>query len=182
MKEEAEAKTLTAAAKTEADEFLATLREGLGDDVEMARDVCVEAKKKRDELDKQRKYLKAPSLETGRRIDELFMPPIRVLDEIVSLGKGVIQKDIARKRAEQSAAIAAAATSEEMTAAVAVKPAAPAGTGTRRVMRIRVKDWTKVPPHLLLLDHRRAVEDAKAGEDISAWGEVFYDETVTVMG
>lgn len=180
---ETEALTLTTTAKAEADEFLAALRENLGDDVDMAREVCIEAKKKRDELDKQRKYLKAPSLETGRRIDELFMPPIRTLDDIVSLGKGVIIRNVERKRAEQEKAIAEATTADDVKAAVAEgRTAPPAGTNLRRIMRVRVIDWTKVPAHLLILDHKRAVEDAKAGEDISAWGEVFYDETVTVTG
>ena len=184
MKEqETEAEKVTLAAKTEADEFLAMLRENLENaDSDFAREVCVEAKKKKDALDGQRKFLKAPSLESGRRIDALFMPPIRVLDEIISLGKGVIQRDIEAKRAEQARALAEATTKEEVTAAVAVQTKVPEGTQVRRVMRVRVKDWTKVPAHLLILDRKRALEDVRAGDDISAWGEVFYDEIVAVTG
>lgn len=172
-----EALTFTQAAKAEAEEFLELAKETLGDDYELAKEVCTQAHERKKELDAKRKYLKAPSLEAGRRIDELFMPPIRLLDEVISLGKGIIQREIERKRAEQAAALQAATTTQEIVAATKPEPKI---AKTRRTMRIRVKDWTKVPPHLLLLDHRRAVEDVQAGEDISAWGEVFYDETVVM--
>lgn len=172
-----EALTFTQAAKAEAEEFLALARETLGDDHELAHEVCVQAKAKLKELEAKRVYLKEPHLEGGRRVDSLFMPPINVLKEIISLGKGVIQKEIARKRAEQQAALQAATTTQEVTAAA--KPIAKIAT-TQRIMRVRVKDWTKVPPHLLILDHKRALEDVRAGEDISAWGEVHYDETVVL--
>lgn len=172
-----EALVFTQAARAEAEEFLALAKETLGDDHELAHEVCVQAKEKRDELEAKRKYLKAPALEAGRRVDELFQPPIKLLNEVISLGKGVIQKEIARKRAEQQAALAAATTTQEVTAAA--KPIAKIAP-TQRIMRVRVKDWTKVPPHLLILDHKRACEDVRAGEDISAWGEVHYDETVVL--
>jgi hypothetical protein len=166
-------------AQEEAAEFLALMEETLGTDVDLAREVAVEAKKKRDQIEAQRKYLKAPALEQGRRIDGFFQPPIKLWDSVIRLAKKVIAEDIARQRAEQAKALAAAKTLDEVTAAA--KPVVvPEGVSERKMLRIRVTDWRKVPEELLELNTAIAIGKVRAGSDISEWGEVYYESTTVV--
>lgn len=179
MKHEQQAEQEGLVAVEEAKAFFEEMKAMVGDDSDLAREICVEAKKERTKLDDKRKFLKAPSLETSRRIDGFFMPAIRTYDDIIGYAKGVIQRGIEKKRAEKKAALEAAKTSEEVVAVVQTK-VKPEGVTTRKTKRVRVTDWRKVPEPLLILDHRAAVEMVRAGDDISEWGEVYYDETVTV--
>lgn len=165
---------ITTKAKAEADEFLELVKTSLGNDVELAQEICREAKEKRNELEAQRKHLKEPTLEAGRRIDEMFRPPIDVLNQVIGIGKGVIQKAIEQQRAEQAAALRAAETKEALVKAA--KPPEKLGS-TRRIRHVRAADWSQIPATHLILNERSVLAAIDAGDEVPGV-EVYFDEIV----
>jgi hypothetical protein len=159
-----------------AQEFLELVEQGLGEDLDMAKTTAVEAKQQWKTLDERRTYFKAPSLEACRRIDDAFMPAIKILKKIELLAKDVIQKHSARARAERDAALAAAQSEGDVSTALAISDDLE-GFSVRRRARVRVVDRDKVPKEYWILNEALAKEDIQAGMEIPGL-ELYYEESV----
>ncbi len=166
----------TETALVNAQGFLTAVRESLGDDVVMAREIAAEAKAQYKALDERRTYFKAPSLEACNRIDGAFMPPIKLLKEVEAIAKDVIHRAVARSREAQRAALAAAATSEALALAVVPTPL-PEGIRMRKVARVRVTAYEDIPDEYWIFDEKLALADLKAGRAVPGC-ELYCEETV----
>lgn len=110
---------LDASEASSAQEFLAMANDFVIDSIDVraiADDDLAKLKKQRARLEEKRKDLKAPILEAGRRIDEMFKPMIDLLDRGSSILSGKIlafDRELAAARAKAAREAEAAAAAQK---------------------------------------------------------------------
>ncbi len=117
------------------------------------------------QLDEVRKHLKAPSLEAARRIDELFMPQIKVrqrLKQHLKTAVGGYQQE----QAEAAARALREATSQaEVARTVAAIAPPPTGMSEREDWDFEIIDLALVPREYLVLDTAKVRSEVRASKD-----------------
>jgi hypothetical protein len=143
-----EAETQAELAKADAEEHAALAPEV--ETLEEGRALLLAIQERIGELEKTRKYLKAPALEAGRRIDGLFKPAINRFEGVKAALKQWMDRKLAEEREAQRKALAEASTREQVVAAVAATPE----VRTRTYEEIEI-DETKLPREYLKPDETK---------------------------
>lgn len=118
-------------------------------------------------VERQRKDIKGPIIEAGRRVDALFRPAVQTYEKAERWLKDRIQEYRDAERGRQEAALREATTREEITRAVAAAPA-PVGIVERTVIRGKVVDRELLPRQYwaVLIDQDKIDRDIRAGHTI----------------
>lgn len=117
------------------------------------------------QLETTRKFLKAPALETGRRIDQTFNPAIKRRQKLRAHLRNEILSWQATERAAQAAALRDATSPAEVAQAVAVIVQTPEGLGSRDDWDFEIVDRSLIPASYWVLDEDRIRREAKAAKD-----------------
>lgn len=174
-----EVKTELLVERDEAAAMLAMAEQVFREDPSFAGDAVKEAKARYKALDERRKQITRPLLDAKNSVDGLFKPPMELWARVERLARDVLNRGVAERRAEQTAALEDPnATSEQVAAAIA-KPVIPDNARTRSVLRFRVTDESKVPDRYWSLNELLVIADLRAGLEIDGI-EKYYEEIVVV--
>lgn len=158
-------------------------------DVEQNRmwmaDVGTHAAKALKTVDAQRKFVKAPSLEQARRIDDLFRPALDSLESLVGACMARLTDWIREQEAEKArglAAIEAGSRAPDVLAAAHTTTTMPAGFAARTLLHVRVTDHNAIPRQFLQLDEMLVLGYARSrgGVECKIPGLEIYEEIDTV--
>jgi hypothetical protein len=168
-------------AKTEAEEFLALVEETIGDDAALAAEVAQEAKAKRVALSERRLKITRPLLQSKAEVDDLFMPVEKVYSRVEQLAKAVIVRAEEQAEQQRRAALAAASTKAEVTAASKIVAPKPEGVQLRRIPKARIIPGREsdVPAEYWIFDSVLALAHMQRGVEVPGV-EIYYETSVAL--
>lgn len=152
------------------------------EELEEAGELLTEVKRRAKVLESARKEITTPMLAAKKKVDDLFRPPLKLLEECEAVLKAKVQVYMREQEAAVLASIGELQAHSETLAPVEL-PALPSNMSERRVWTIEVEHPELVPREFLMVDEAKIMALIKAvgGENVVIPGvKVFQERQLAV--